>query len=48
MTRGDWQRLLHMRTYCGDIAGFIERFGANVTSFSTDRGRDSPGFVQIA
>ncbi len=37
MTRGDWQRLLHMRTYCEDIAGFIERFGANFKSFSTDR-----------
>ena len=29
MTKGDWQRLLHMRTYCEDIAGFIDRFGAN-------------------
>lgn len=37
MTRGDWQRLLHMRTYCEDIAGFITRFGENYDTFITDR-----------
>lgn len=27
MNRDDWQRLLHIQTYCRDIAKFIDRFG---------------------
>ena len=37
MNRGDWQRLLHLRTYCEDIAGFIARFGADYETFISDR-----------
>lgn len=37
MRRGDWQRLVHMRTYCEDVASFIERFGADFDTFTTDR-----------
>ena len=37
MNRSDWQRLLHIRTYCEDIAGFIERFGENYDTFVNDR-----------
>ena len=37
MTRGDWQRLLHIRTYCEDIEEFIIRFGRDFDTFTTDR-----------
>lgn len=37
MNRGDWQRLLHMRVYCEDIAAFIQRFGADYDTFISDR-----------
>ena len=37
MNKSDWQRLLHMRTYCEDIAAFIERFGNDFEIFITDR-----------
>ena len=37
MDRGDWQRLLHIKTYCQDIASFIDRFGNSFNSFSGDR-----------
>lgn len=37
MTRGDRQRLLHIRTYCEDIETFIDRFGRDFGLFSTDR-----------
>ena len=37
MNRGDWQRLLHMRTYCEDIAKFIDRFSDDFQIFTADR-----------
>ncbi len=37
MTRGDWQRLLHIRTYCEDIEQFIDRFGRDFDAFTSDR-----------
>lgn len=37
MNSGDRQRLSHIRTYCQDIAGFIERFGKNYETFINDR-----------
>ncbi len=37
MTRGDWQRLLHIQTYCNDIAKFIGRFGPDYNIFIQDR-----------
>lgn len=37
MNRGDWQRLLHMRTYCEDVAKFIVRFGDDFKVFTTYR-----------
>jgi hypothetical protein len=37
MNRGDWQRLLHMRTYCEDIAKFIDRFGDDFQIFTADK-----------
>ena len=37
MNRGDRQRLLHIRAYCRDIAGFVERFGEDYAVFSGDR-----------
>ena len=37
MTRGDWQRLLHIRSYCEDIEKFIARFGRDFDTFTTDR-----------
>lgn len=33
----DHQRVMHMRTYCLDIADFIERFGRNFLTFIQDR-----------
>ncbi len=37
MNKSDFQRLLHIRTYCGDIAKFIERFGKDYDAFIGDR-----------
>lgn len=37
MKQSDRQRLQHMLVYCGDIAGFIRRFGDDYESFSNDR-----------
>ena len=37
MNRGDWQRLLHIRTHCRDIRGFVERFGKDQDVFTSDR-----------
>ena len=37
MNRGDWQRLLHIQTYCRDIAKFIDRFGDSYETFTQDR-----------
>jgi uncharacterized protein with HEPN domain len=37
MNRGDRQRLLHIQTYCRDIAGFIRRFGNDFHAFTQDR-----------
>lgn len=37
MNRGDKQRLLHIKIYCKDIAGFIERFGRDYDIFIRDR-----------
>ena len=37
MNRGDWQRLLHIQTYCRDIARFIDRFGDSYETFTQDR-----------
>lgn len=37
MTRGDWQRPLHIRTYCEDIEQFIDRFGRDFDTFTSDR-----------
>lgn len=37
MTNADRQRLMHIRRYCEDIAGFIERFGCNFDVFCEDR-----------
>lgn len=37
MNKGDRQRLLHIQTYCRDIAGFIARFGRDYSIFTTDR-----------
>lgn len=37
MNKGDWQRLLHIRTYCEDIAEFILRFGKDFNTFTQDR-----------
>lgn len=36
MNNGDRQRLMHIRTYCADVAGFIERFGKNYDTFTQD------------
>jgi len=37
MNSGDRQRLMHIRRYCQDIAGFVERFGNNYDTFTQDR-----------
>lgn len=37
MNRGDWQRLLHIRTHCRDIRGFVEQFGKDQDVFTSDR-----------
>ena len=37
MNNGDIQRLQHIRRYCEDIAGFIERFGKDFEAFTEDR-----------
>lgn len=37
MNSGDRQRLMHIRTYCKDVAGFVERFGKDYQIFTLDR-----------
>lgn len=37
MNSGDRQRLMHIRTYCKDVAGFVERFGKDYQTFTLDR-----------
>lgn len=37
MNKADKQRLLHIRSYCRDIAGFINRFGNDYDIFKQDR-----------
>ena len=37
MNKGDLQRLLHIKTYCEDIADFINRFGKDYDKFISDR-----------
>jgi uncharacterized protein with HEPN domain len=37
MDNSDRQRLLHIITYCNDIAGFIDRFGEDYQIFISDR-----------
>ena len=37
MDRSDYQRLLHIQTYCSDIEGFINRFGREYSIFAEDR-----------
>lgn len=37
MDRGDRERLLHIKAYCEDIAGFIQRFGKDYQTFIQDR-----------
>ncbi len=37
MNKTDIQRLMHIKTHCDDIAGFIERFGNDYNVFITDR-----------
>ena len=37
MNKADRQRLLHIQTYCADIAGFIQRFGRDYSIFISDR-----------
>ena len=36
MSKADLQRISHMRRYCKDIEGFIERFGRDYQVFITD------------
>lgn len=37
MNSGDRQRLMYIRTYCRDVAGFVERFGKDYQTFTLDR-----------
>lgn len=37
MVRGDRRRILHIRTYCEDVSGFIQRFGKDYQIFINDR-----------
>lgn len=37
MNKADWQRIIHIKTYCEDIAGFIKRFGNDYDIFTADR-----------
>lgn len=37
MNNSDVHRLQHIRKYCEDIAGFIERFGKDFETFTEDR-----------
>ena len=37
MNSSDRQRLLHIRQYCRDIAGFLRRFGEDYAVFIQDR-----------
>ena len=39
MTRGDWQWLLHIRTYCEDIEKFIIRFGQDFNTLLGPKNR---------
>lgn len=41
MNRGDRQRLLHIQSYCRDIACFIERFGKDYDIFIQDKAYSS-------
>jgi uncharacterized protein with HEPN domain len=36
MNNPDFQRLLHIKVYCNDIAEFIKRFGSNYQSLAAD------------
>ena len=37
MNNGDRQRIAHIKTYCEDIAAFVERFGKDFRVFTEDR-----------
>lgn len=37
MDKPDWQRLIHIRSYCEDVESFIERFGRDYNTFLQDR-----------
>ena len=37
MNNGDRQRITHIKTYCEDIAAFVERFGKDFQTFTDDR-----------
>lgn len=37
MNKGDRQRIAHIKTYCEDIAAFVERFGKSFRTFTEDR-----------
>lgn len=41
MNKSDRQRLLHIRSYCQDVADFIERFGNDFEIFCRDRAYSS-------
>ena len=34
MNKGDRQRIAHIKTYCEDIAAFVERFGKSFRTFT--------------
>lgn len=37
MNKADWKRLIHIKTYCADIEGFIQRFVNDYNTFTNDR-----------
>ena len=37
MNKGDLQRIQHIKLYCEEINGFVERFGNDYRSFIADR-----------
>lgn len=37
MDKKDWQKLLHIRTHCEDVASFLERAGNDREAFLHDR-----------
>lgn len=37
MNKGDYQRVMHIRTHCYDVAEFINRFGKDYNKFTSDR-----------